>query len=303
MIAADPVLVVVPTRDRPALLAQALASVLAQTDRDFVVVVADDGTGAAVDDSPSMPRDARISVVRAKAGTAGGARNAGRIHGEERVLGRGATLIAFLDDDDLWLPDHLARSRAALAEAPDALFVHGAAITRRSNGEAPYQARDDGPFDGNVFAGLLRRNFVATSSVVVRGDAIRTVGGFRADVSHGEDHALWLELAHRGPVAFVPEPTVVHRDHDGNISHRLVEKALAQAEAFSIWWPRRSRLAVVEQRLLRRELARRHRRYVKRLLDDGTMPRREIRAIARHRFLDVPHLSTLRAVAESLWPF
>ena len=303
MTPSDPILVVIPTRDRPALLREAIASVLAQTDPDFVIVVADDGSGEPVEREPSLPRDPRIACVRADAGTAGGARNAGRIHGEERVLGRGASLVAFLDDDDLWSPDHLARSRAALEAAPDAAFVHGAAITRGVNGESPYQARDDGPFDGDIFAGLLRRNFVATSSVVARGRAIRAVGGFRADVSHGEDHALWLELAHRNPVAYVSEPTAVYRDHDGNISRRLVEKARDQAFVFTQWWPRRSRLAPEEQRLLRRELARRHRRYVKRLLEEGTMPRGKIRAAARRRFLDVPHLFTMRAVAESMWPF
>lgn len=299
----DPVLVVIPTRDRPSFLAEALASMLAQTDGDFVAIVADDGTGEPVERTPSLPRDPRVSFVRTRAGTAGGARNAGRVHGEERVLGRGASLVAFLDDDDLWTPDHLARCRATLAAAPQALFVHGAATTRGPGGETPYQARDDGPFDGDVFAALLRRNFVATSSVVVRGDALRAVGAFREDVSHGEDQALWLELAHRGPVAYVPEATVVYRDHEGNISHRLVEKARTQAEVYAAWWPRRSRLDAPTQRLLRRETARRHRRYVKRLLLEGSMPRRAVRALARRRFLEVPHLDTLRAVLEATWPF
>lgn len=299
----DPILVVIPTRDRVAFLAEALASVLAQTDRAFVVVVADDGTGEPVEHARVLPRDPRISFVRTRAGAAGGARNAAWVHGEERVLGRAASLVAFLDDDDLWTPDHLARGRAALANSPGALFAHGAATTRGTGGEGPYQARDEGPFDGDVFAGLLRRNFVATSSVLVRGDALRAVGGFRADLSHGEDHALWLELAHRGPGAYVPEPTVVYRDHDGNISHRLVEKARAQAAVYAAWWPRRSRLDASTRHLLRRETARRHRRYVKRMLADGATPRREVRAIARRRLLEVPHLDTLRAVIEATWPF
>lgn len=298
----DPVLVVVPTRDREAFLAEALASVLAQTDRDFVVVVADDGTGEPAESSAAWPRDARIGFVRAAAGSAGGARNAGLVEGERR-LGHVPSLVAFLDDDDLWMPEHLARARAALASTTDAGFVHGAATTVGEGGRAPYQARDDGPFDGDIFAALLRRNFVATSSVVVRTRALRAVGGFRADVAHGEDQALWLELARRGPVAWVPEPTVVHRDHGGNVSRRLVEKAADQAAIYAAWWPRRSRLSAAERSILRRELARRHRRHVKRLLDEGVLPRREIRALARRRLAEVPAVATLRALAEASMPF
>ncbi len=303
MIGADPVLVVLPTRDRPEFLLQALASVLAQTDQDFVIVVADDGTGELVERDPAMPVDARISIVGTQSGTAGGARNAAFAHGEEHVLRHPASLVAFLDDDDLWKPDHLERSRAALSAAPDAPFVHGAAITAGEEGETPYQARDDGPFEGDLFAPLLRRNFVATSSVVARAAAVRGAGGFRADVSHGEDHGLWLELARKGPVAWVPEPTVVHREHGGNLSSHVVAKARDQAEVMAAWWPRRARLSPAERSLLRRELARRHRRYVKRLLAERATPRREIRALARRRFAEVPHLLTARAVLEATFSF
>lgn len=299
MSGADPILVVIPTRDRPVLLLEALRSVLAQSDPDFVVVVADDGTGELAERDPAMPVDRRISFVGTQAGTAGGARNAAFSHGEERVLGRAAGLVAFLDDDDLWKPDHLARSRAALAAAPGASFVHGAAITVGAAGESPYQARDDGPFEGDLFEALLRRNFVATSSVVARAGAVRGAGGFRADVSHGEDHGLWLELARRGTVAWVPEPTVVYRDHGGNVSRHLVAKARDQAEVMASWWPRRSRLSGAERATLRRELARRHRRHVKRLVAERAASRREIRALARRRFAEVPHLFTARAVLEA----
>ena len=290
---AEPVLVAVPTCDRPAMAAEAVASALAQEGADLVVVVADDGRTPL--SRAALPGDARVHVVRATTRSPGGARNAAVAHGEDAVLGGRARLVAFLDDDDLWLPRHLAASRAALEAAPAAAFVHGAATTRSAQGDAPYHARDEGPLEGDLFATLLRRDVVATSSLVVRGDAFAGVGRFREDLSHGEDLDLLLRLSARGPAAFVAASTVVHREHGGNVSHALAAKATAQADVLASWLPRRPFLAPAVARTLRRELARRRRREVRRLLAEGTVPRAQVRAVAAHAWREVRSLDTLRA--------
>ncbi len=303
-----PILILVPTRGRPALLVEALRSVLAQSDADWRAVVADDGPG---DGEPAeravaaagLPPDPRIAFVRASGRSPGSARNAALHHGEDRVLGAEADLVALLDDDDLWRPEHLRASRAALAEAPaDATFAHGAAVTRdAAGGETPYQARDEGPFHGRVFAALLRRDFVATSTVVLRAEGLRAQGLFREDLAHGEDWDVWLKLARAGPVAWVPEPLAVYRAHAGNTSLALVEKAADQAAVLEHWWVRRHFLSRPERRVLRRELARRYRRHVKRLLAEGAAPRREVRRAAWDRLARVPHLHTVRAAVETVF--
>jgi glycosyltransferase involved in cell wall biosynthesis len=297
----SPVLVVIPTRDRPALLAEALASVIAQDDPDWVAVVADDGDGEPVERAHAavLPRDPRIAYCRATTRTAGGARNAAMAFGEERVLRREPTLVAFLDDDDLWRPGHLRASREALDARPGAAFVHGAAVTRGPDGESPYHARESGPLEGDLFLPLLRRDLVATSSVVAPWAAVSAVGRFRADLRHAQDWDLWLKLAQRGPAAFVPAPLVVYRDHAGNVSKRLVAKGEDQAEMLSTWWRRRHGLSKAERGTLRHELARRHRRLVKRLLDAGRLPRAEVRRLAWARFKAVPHALTLQALLEA----
>ena len=273
----DPVLVVIPTRHRPAFLAEALGSVLAQDDPDWVAVVADDG-----DAEPTAPEraaaargDARIAFCRATTRSAGGARNAALAFAESWAPARTARLVAFLDDDDLWLPGHLRASRRALDAQPRAPFVHGAAVTRGTGGDSAYHARETGPMDGDLFAALLHRDIVATSSAVARREDLAQVGGFRADLRHGEDWDLWLRLARRGPAAWVAEPLVVHRDHDGNLSRQRVSKGEDQAAMLETWWASRHRLSPTERRVLRRELARRHRRFVHRLLEEGGRPRAE----------------------------
>ena len=210
---AEPVLVAVPTCDRPAMAAEAVASALAQEGADLVVVVADDGRTPL--SRAALPGDARVHLVRATTRSPGGARNAAVAHGEDAVLGGRARLVAFLDDDDLWLPRHLAASRAALEAAPAA--------------------------------------------------------------------------------AFVAASTVVHREHGGNVSHALAAKATAQADVLASWLPRRPFLAPAVARTLRRELARRRRRQVRRLLAEGAVPRAQVRAVAAQAWREVRSLDTLRA--------
>lgn len=297
---ADPVVVVVPTRDRPALVREAVASVRAQTDPAWLLVVADDGDGPPVPPGAGGPPDPRVHVVRVGARSPGGARNAAVAFAEDRLLHGPAALVACLDDDDLWRPDHLARARAALAAAPDAPFVHGAAVTRRADGaEGPYHARGEDPAAAGRLSTLLAHNGVATSSVVVRGAAFSGAGRFREDLSHGEDWDLWLRLAARGPAAFVAAATAVHREHGGNVSRALAAKAGAQARVLSGWWRARAALPPADAATLRRALGRAHRRHVRRRLADGTTPRAEVVALAAAAWREVPGLETLRARLEA----
>src|SRR4051794_11272015 len=106
--------VVIPTRDRAGLVAGAVRSALAQTGVEVEVCVVDDGSL----EPPNVPADERVRLVRLPrpAGPAA-ARNAG-------LAATTGELVAFLDDDDEWLPGKLERQVAALeAAGPDAVMV------------------------------------------------------------------------------------------------------------------------------------------------------------------------------------
>jgi len=300
---AEPILVVVPTRDRPAYLAEAVACVLGQDDRDLRCVVADDGTEHPAQATLSgwLEADPRLTLVLAHAGSPGGARAAGIAHGVAQSIDLGRpppALVAFLDDDDLWRPDHLVRARAALAAAPDAPFVHAAARTQWPDGhETPWQDRDSGPFHGpELFRRLLRRDLVATSSVVARRAAYDAVGGFRVDQRLGEDWDLWLRLSHRSSPAFVEAPTVICRRHATNTTGG---DALASLRLMSAvlegWRARREELTAPERRILRAELSRRYARETRLGLRDAREPRAEVRVRAWRRFGSLPAARTLGA--------
>jgi glycosyltransferase involved in cell wall biosynthesis len=262
------------------MLAEALRSLLVQTDSDWGAVVADDGESPTAEPVvAAVGLAGRVAVVRVSTRSPGGARNAAFAHGETAFPG--ASIVAFLDDDDAWLPLHLSTVRAALARSPSASLAHTGALTQSQGAFSAYHGRETRPAEGaSAFRPLLRRNTVATSSAAMPAPVFRSLGGFRADVGHGEDWDLWLRASRTGPLVFSPEPTVVYRAHPGNTSLALSAKAGDHARVLESWWARRDALAGPDRRALARALARRHASHVRRLLRDGA-PRAVARRAAR----------------------
>jgi glycosyltransferase involved in cell wall biosynthesis len=111
------VLTAIPTYRRPEELLVAVRSALAQTYRDQVVVVVDDGSGSPL---PELPDDPRLIAVRMErnSGDCGVVRNVAMRLSRSRY-------VAFLDDDNVWEPDHLATAMAVLEApgGPDAVYT------------------------------------------------------------------------------------------------------------------------------------------------------------------------------------
>jgi glycosyltransferase involved in cell wall biosynthesis len=108
--------VVIPTIDRPKLLLRAIESVLRQTHQEIEVIVVVDGPDPDTVSAVGAVHDPRLQlVVNPQRSTAAGARNAGA----DRATGE---WIAFLDDDDEWLPNKLERQIAFASGRPPALF-------------------------------------------------------------------------------------------------------------------------------------------------------------------------------------
>src|SRR5688500_16163655 len=102
---------VIPTYNRLPLLMQAVESVRAQTFGDWELVVADDGSTDGSAEAVEGLGDPRIRVLRLPhTGNAGAVRNAG-------VAASGGEWLAFLDSDDVWLPQRLELQLAAVRDA------------------------------------------------------------------------------------------------------------------------------------------------------------------------------------------
>jgi len=201
--------VVVPTRDRSAMLGTALRSVLAQRGVELEIIVVDD---ASSDRTPEVIRsfeDPRIRTVRNRVPIGP---NAARNRGAEEARGR---WLGLLDDDDLWAPDKLAAQVAAgEEEGRDWAYAGSVNVNERLeiiHGVPP-------PTPEQVVAAVRRTNPIpaSASNVVIRRTTFAGAGGFNEDLRACEEWDLWIRLAASGPPAWVPEPLVAYRMHPGN---------------------------------------------------------------------------------------
>lgn len=249
--------VVIPAYNAARYVSGAVESALAQRDVDLEVLVVDDGSqddtaGVAARLSP------RVRVLRRANRGPGAARNVGAAEGR-------APVVAFLDADDRWLPGTLGRRLAALAARSGALLVHGLVTYRDAEGRdiafdpLAYRVPAAGR-EGHVLRALFWHNFVHTSTVAARRDALLEAGGFDERREVIEDYDLWLKLAARGPFAFLAEPVAVYLWHAQSLGRTNVtrsflgqvaplEGALARGglarTALGRAWLRRRRLALL----------------------------------------------------------
>jgi glycosyltransferase involved in cell wall biosynthesis len=221
------VTVIVPTRRRPAFLVEALDSVRRQTFRAWRCVVAVDGDdpetiGVLNAIEAAEPRISHL-VVR-DGGSAARVRNAG--------LARVDTpCVAFLDDDDVWLDDKLARQHAVFVAHPRTVLVC-CQVRTFGDQDALWPV---GPLPEVLDADLLcAGNEVATSTVVARTADVRAAGGFDPRFVPAEDYDLWLSLTGAGEVRYLGTPLSRYRIHAGGVSRddwamlRAIERLLTR---------------------------------------------------------------------------
>ncbi len=196
--------VVIPTHDRADLLPRAIASVLGQTVGDLEVIVVDDAGSQPVD----VPPDPRVRVVRRTTnGGAGAARNTG----VDLATGR---YVAFLDDDDVWVPDRLELALAGLARAPIAICW-----TRYADEPAAPKRLLDGDV-GDTILDAVTPSLDVTA--LDRGVYVPHDERYRAS----EDVEWWLRQAAVAPVATVGRTgAVVRRSSDGNAPEVIAARA------------------------------------------------------------------------------
>jgi glycosyltransferase involved in cell wall biosynthesis len=223
--------VVTPTGgNRPAMLAEAVASVRAQTLPPLEHFVVDDG-------SESVPDLPGVTVLRVPRSGPGPARNAAI----ERARGEA---IALLDDDDLWHPHHLETVWGVMQETGADVVYADCLVENRRDGYG-FEVAD---FDGDA---LLERNFLCLPATLVRTSSARAVGCF-PDEPRGQDWSLWKKM-HLAGMRFVHVPivTVTYRFHTDNLTYGGVdpeatrrEKALREAaERGEIDWDEYERRA------------------------------------------------------------
>ncbi|MGO9176674.1 MAG: glycosyltransferase family 2 protein, partial [Desulfobaccales bacterium] len=195
--------VIIPTHNRAPLVKEAVASVLAQTWRDFEVLVVDDasrdGTAEAL-----AAFGSRIRLLRSpsRLGVAA-ARNLG-------ISAARGQWLAFLDSDDLWRPEKLARQMAYLAGLPELVLCQTEETWERQ-GLKVNQPRSHRKIGGWIFFQSLERCLVSPSAVILHRTVFQEHGGFDEGLPAAEDYDLWLRLSWRYQIGLLPEALVIKR--------------------------------------------------------------------------------------------
>ena len=215
---ADPLVsVVIPTRDRPGMLRDALLSVGGQTYGRWEAIVVNDG-GA----KPSIPEELAAKVVYFEFGAPQGvarARNAGL------RAARGA-VVAFLDDDDIYLPRHLETLVGALRESGAALaYTRSVGVEERIEGHTRLELRRGLPYEYQYARALLLvRNLIPTANWGVRRECFERCGGFDEGLACAEDWDMLLRLSAVAPFHLVAAITAQIRVRSGvpdNVTRRI----------------------------------------------------------------------------------
>jgi glycosyltransferase involved in cell wall biosynthesis len=209
--------VVIPAYNAEEYVAAALESVIAQTYRNYEVILVDDGSQ---DRTPEIARAYldRIRYIRQDNKGEAAARNAG-------VVEAAGELIAFLDADDLWLPEKLELQVAHLDTHPEHGLVfsdlirfneHGVldlGVTRSVHGTLP---------DGNMLPWLFRDSLIGSITVLVRRECFARVGLFDETLPIGCDYDMWLRIAGLYHIGYIDQSLAMYRQHGSNATRNEI---------------------------------------------------------------------------------
>ena len=213
--------VIVNMRNGAATLAATLDSVLAQTFTDWEIVLWDDGSR---DDTLQVAAAYASPRVRCFQSPGPGSLGLGPARDHALREARGEW-VAFIDQDDLWLPDKLAL-QVALGEADPAVgLVYGRTVSFRPDGaEFDYDHRHEFTAlpDGDIFERLwIDSCFIAISSTLMRRSMVEALGRIPPSFLVSPDYFLYLGLARRHRVACVQQVICRYRLHQHNMSHTV----------------------------------------------------------------------------------
>lgn len=235
--------VIIPTHDRPELLARSLRSVLSQTYKNLEVIVVDDDTKTDLLQIVESFNDHRIKFIKLKEKSgAPKARNVG-------LAAASGYFIAFQDDDDEWYPDKISAQMDDLAkkdwkykisyclgEVQD--YSNGTIIIFSKNGW-------DGPHLEQLISGEIRP--CAICFLIAR-ECLDKVGGWRQDLPRMQDRELWIRLAQHYEFAFLNRVLArIHIGHGPRISDNFANRMEAQRKIYlahrQLFWKHRKALS------------------------------------------------------------
>jgi glycosyltransferase involved in cell wall biosynthesis len=242
--------VVIPVYNGARYLTEALDSVFAQTYSDYEVICVDDGS---TDESVNIIAryGARVTLIRQR--NAGGC--AARNEGVRRTAGG---YLAFLDQDDRWYPDKLARQVAALEAHSEAVLALCNSDRMNMEGQVVQVGATVSERSGlrtEPLGRLIGEDQLLSSAILVRRDAFVRAGMFDEQLNGFEDFDLAARLRREGRFVFIEEPGMCYRINQGGQSQSGGLRIIRSRERFLLKMQELYRNEPVKQDLIRQMLA------------------------------------------------
>jgi glycosyltransferase involved in cell wall biosynthesis len=211
--------VMMPAYNADKYIGLAIESVLAQTYGNWELLVVNDGSTDRTVEVVSRFTDSRIRLFNKPNGGESTARNMALDHAR-------GELIAYLDADDIYLPDHLAVTVAFLEENKErgAVYTDGGHIDQNGSRLASLQSRRRGPFEGRIFEEVVRASdvFGPPMCVVLRHDTVaRHHLRYDPSIVIGPDWDFFIRYADLVTFGYLPLVTGLYRVHESNITSQV----------------------------------------------------------------------------------
>lgn len=220
--------IVIPSYNSEKYIADTIDSILKQSLKDFELIIVDDGSK---DRTPAIVSEYE-SPVRLITQTNAGVCVA-RNRGLKEAQGQ---FICFMDHDDYWFPEKLARQIEVFTSHPEAGVVYSSFVRWHISEDAGFPAPDsfdiasipdeiDPEFSGWIYHHFLIDCWMLTSTAMFRVDVLQECGGFDVTLPYSEDWELWLRISRVYPMIKLKRPTTLYRQHkdQGNLVVRDVD--------------------------------------------------------------------------------
>lgn len=203
--------VITPTYNRREFIVEAIESVLAQTYPNWQMLIIDDGsTDDSIEVIKPYLKDERIQYFYQE--------NQGQAFARQQALKKAeGEYVAFLDSDNLWLPERLALGVEALKNNHRVDVCYGDLITIDEKGQVISTANMK-RYSGWIAPLMMRQNFVSMNTTLIRKHAIDRVGGFRSTVTRGDDYDLYFRIAAESKYLYLAHRLAKYRVMENQIS-------------------------------------------------------------------------------------
>jgi glycosyltransferase involved in cell wall biosynthesis len=210
------------------MLVQAVESALNQTYEDYELIVVDDGSESETRKALE-PYMGRIRYIYQENAGPSAARNRG-------LRDSDSELVAFLDHDDLWLPEKLQTQVEYMESQKNYSLTYHRVDYFNEERTLDFPVRE-GP-EGDVLATLFKRIFLITLAVMCRRNCFDKAGYFDEELRFAQDYEIWLRMALHHEFGYIDSTLGRYRFHEGNLSREnqirhFTEKMITRERIYS----------------------------------------------------------------------